>query len=215
VGILSNGASGDAGCNDFVHPPRKFDRVSVAEDVAQAALAAYKTIHYYDWVPLAMDQRLLTLHTRVPTAAETAAAKEYLDHHGEHPRDTVGVFARETVLLSRMRPDRELRLQALRIGTLGIAAFPNEVFGITGLKIKRDSPLQPTVNITMANGYEGFLPPPDQHHLGGYETWRSRTSCLEEAAEPKVFAAAVELLEAVATRRADEKLVTIPSGTTQ
>ena len=215
VGILSNGASGDANCHDFSHPPRKFDRVSVAEDVARAARAAYKTIHYYDWVPLVMEERLITLHTRMPTAAEAAAAKEYLDHHGEPPRDVVGVFARETLLLSRMRPERELKLQALRIGTLGIAAFPNEVFGITGLKIKRDSPLQPTVNITLANGYEGFLPPPDQHHLGGYETWRSRASCLEEAAEPKLFSAALEMLEAVATRRADEKPIEAPSGTTQ
>jgi hypothetical protein len=211
VGILSNGASADAGCHDFSNPPRKFDYISVADNVARAAQAAYKTVHYYDWVPLVMEERLITLHTRVPTIAETAAAKEYVDRHGEPPRDAVGVFARETLLLSRLRPEREIKLQAVRIGTLGIAAFPNEVFGITGLKVKRDSPLQPTVNITLANGYEGFIPPPDQHHLGGYETWRSRTSCLEEAAEPKLFAAALELLEQVATRRAAEKPIEAPS----
>ena len=38
-------------------------------------------------------------------------------------------------------PERELKLQAIRIGELGIAAIPNEVFALTGLKIKAQSPL--------------------------------------------------------------------------
>ena len=38
------------------------------------------------------------------------------------------------------QPERELKLQAIRIGDLGITAIPNEVFAITGLKLKAQSP---------------------------------------------------------------------------
>ena len=99
---------------------------------------------------------------------------------------------------------------SLAIGGLGIAAIPNEVYGSTGLQIKAESPLKPTFNASLANGYAGYLPPPDQHKLGGYTTWRARSSCLEEEAEPKIVAKLLELLDTVAERRRDESLVPSP-----
>ena len=208
VGIMSNGTSGDANCCDFVNPPRKFDRFTVGEDVAQAAFEAYRRIQYFDWVPLAMEEKLLTLGVRMPSAEEVARAKEHLAKvPGGKLRNVTDVYARETVLLSDMPATRELKLQAIRIGPLGIAAMPNEVFGSTGLAIKRDSPLRPTINIELANGYFGYLPPPDQFPLGGYTTWRARSSCLEVEAEPKVRAAELELLNRVAGQRRDEQPV--------
>ena len=205
VGIMSNGTSGDANCCDFLNPPRHFDRFTVGEDVAQAAFVAYKTIAYYDWVPLVVEEKLLTLGVRMPSAEEVAKAKEFLKNlQGRPPRNVPEVYARETILLSEMPPTRELKLQALRIGSLGIAAWPNEVFGSTGLKVKQNSPLRPTINIELANGYFGYLPPPDQFALGGYTTWRARSSCLEIEAEPKITAAMLELLNRVAERRRDE-----------
>ncbi len=102
---------------------------------------------------------------------------------------------------------REIKLQAVRIGRLGITTLPNEVYGSTGLRLKAESPLKPTFNVSLANGYAGYLPPPDQHPLGGYTTWRARSSCLEEQAEPKMVAKLLELLGTVAERRSDELLV--------
>ena len=95
-------------------------------------------------------------------------------------------------------PQRELKLQAIRIGELGIAAIPNEVFALTGLKIKARSPLPLTMNIELANGSEGYIPPPEQHVLGGYTTWPARTAALEVQAEPKIVEAVLGLLEQVA-----------------
>jgi hypothetical protein len=91
----------------------------------------------------------------------------------------------------------ELKLQAVRVGELGITALPNEVYGITGLKLKARSPLTPTFNIELANGGEGYIPPPEQHHLGGYTTWPARTASLELQAEPRIVEALLELLEEV------------------
>lgn len=207
VGLMTNGTSGDANCLDFVNPPRKFDRFTVGEDVAQAAFAAYKTIQYYDWVPLAVAEQELTLEVRMPSAQEVAEAEAFVakaNMPNGKPRNVPEVYALETIILSKMPPTRQLKLQAMRIGGLGIAAFPNEVFGSTGLEVKARSPLQPTINIELANGYFGYIPPPDQFPLGGYTTWRARSSCLEIQAEPKIKAAILELLARVASARQEE-----------
>ena len=95
------------------------------------------------------------------------------------------VYAEEAICLHEI-PSRELKLQAIRIGELGIAAIPNEVFALTGLKIKARSPLPLTMNIELANGSEGYIPPPEQHVLGGYTTWPARTAALEVQAEPRI-----------------------------
>lgn len=201
VGIMSNGTSGDANCNDYMRSERrKYDYVSVGRDVARAAFEAYKTIEYHNWVPLEMREQRLTLDLRMPNEQEVARASEFVKTFaGRKPQNWEEVYARETIILSKMPATRELKLQAIRIGDLGIAAIPCEVYGSTGLAIKASSPYSTTMNISLANGGEGYLAPPEQHKLGGYTTWRARTSCLEELAEPKIKAAAVGLLVETAT----------------
>lgn len=203
VGIMSNGTSGDANCNDYMRSERrKYDHVSVGHDVARAAFKAYKTIEYHDWVPLEMREQKLTLDVRMPGEKEVARASEFIKTFaGRKPRNWEEVYAREIIILSKMPPTRELKLQAIRIGDLGIAAIPCEVYGSTGLAIKAASPFDTTMNISLANGGEGYIAPPEQHKLGGYTTWRARTSCLEELAESKIKLAVVELLIEVATAR--------------
>jgi hypothetical protein len=48
--------------------------------------------------------------------------------------------------------------------------------------------------ISIANGYNGYLPTPEQHKLGGYETWRAKSSFLEKQAAPKMVSSALEQL---------------------
>ena len=35
------------------------------------------------------------------------------------------------------------------------------------------------MNIELANGSEGYIPPPEQHMLGGYTTWPARDRSME------------------------------------
>ena len=100
------------------------------------------------------------------------------------------------------RQKTEVKLQALRIGELGITGLPNEVFCLTGLKLKARSPFPLTMNISLANGAEGYIPPPEQHALGGYTTWPARTAGLEVQAEPKITAGVTALLAKVAGKPA-------------
>jgi len=204
VGIMSQGTSGDLQNFDFSKPePAQREHIdSFANGIAQIVSKAYETIEYHDWAPVIMREKKLTLGIRKPNKERLAKAKNTLAlskmKGRTRPRGLEEVYAHEQILLAQMPPTRELKLQALRVGKLGIVAIPNEVFAITGLKIKAQSPLQPTFVIGLANGEEGYIPPPAQHKLGGYTTWPTHTCALETQAEPKITTAVLELLEEVA-----------------
>lgn len=202
VGIMSNGTSGDANCIDFTKPRRSFTHTQVGKDVAAKAFEAYEAIEFSTNVSLAASEKTLTLDVRMPTPEEVAQAKAFLEKEvGDRlPRSMPESYARETVLLSEMPPTRELKLQAFRIGGLGIATIPCETYGITGLTIKQESPIKPTLVVSLANGWEGYLPPADQHPLGGYTTWRCRASCLEVDAESKIRERGIAALQEVTQR---------------
>src|SRR5205823_1250607 len=139
------------------------------------------------------------LAVRLPTAEQAAAATEYLATKvGARPtRNWEENYARETTLMAKWSATKEIILQAIAIGDFGIAAVPCETFGSTGLAIKKASPFPLTMVIGLANGYHGYLPPPDQFPLGGYTTWRARSSYLEQTAEPKIRTALQGLLARV------------------
>ena len=84
-------------------------------------------------------------------------------------------------------------LQVLKIGDVRVFAIPAEVFVEIGLELKRRHPNSFTVSL--ANAYHGYLPTPEQHRLGGYETWRARSSCLEVDASTKIVAGLDDLCE--------------------
>ena len=199
VGIMSQGTSGDQMWMDYGQPKQDPGLDAYADAVARFAHQAYQSITYRDWVPLAMAETRLVLGRRVPDGPRLAWAKTVVSHMGSRdvPNSLPEVYAKEAIFLHE-EPQRELKLQAIRIGDLGIAAIPNEVFAITGLKIKAQSPFETTMNIELANGSEGYIPPPEQHALGGYTTWPARTAALEVQAEPKIVEAVLELLAQVA-----------------
>jgi hypothetical protein len=200
VAMMSQGTSGDSHWMDYSRPAKKIALAQYAGAMTRAAADAFSQIRYHDHVTLAMAETPLRLRRRVADAARLAWARKIVSEMGDRlPKTLPEVYAREQLLLAA-EPERELKLQALRIGGLGLTAIPNEVFALTGLKLKAQSPLQPTINIALANGSEGYLPPPEQHRLGGYTTWAARTAGLEPAAEPRIVETMLGLLEQVSGR---------------
>jgi hypothetical protein len=57
------------------------------------------------------------------------------------------------------------------------------------------------LNLELANGAAGYIPPPEQHRLGGYTTWPARTAGLNEQAEPLIVEKTLRLLETVAQQK--------------
>ncbi len=183
VAMISNGTSGDLHWMDYTEPKKNIGRTQYAESVAAAAMRAYEGIEYHDWVPLRSVERCIELDRRVPDAARWAWAKEILDKmESPIPSSRPEVYAREAKYL-REDPVRELKLQAIGIGDLGIATLPNETYSITGLKLKLRSPMGAMFNIELANGSEGYIPPPEALPLGGYNAWPARTAGLQIDAE--------------------------------
>lgn len=203
VAMLSNGTSGDVNNINFREPapkrqPGEQSRL-VAEAVANAALRAIQKATYRNDVRLAVVNRELTLGVRKPTAEEVRRAEAILARAKEKVlRTPEEVYARETVLLAKYPSEVTLQLQAMRIGDAALVAIPCEVFVEIGLELKRTSPFPVTAVVSLANGYNGYLPTPEHHALGGYETWRARSSYLEVPASVKITKTLQELLRRLA-----------------
>lgn len=201
VGIMSNGTSGDINNIDFrggqaKQPPYGQIKL-VANDVAQAVAGACKTLTYHDWVPLEVAQKEVTLGLRIPTAEEVEKARAITKQSKLFPRmeTTEQVYARETVLLADFPKEVSAPLQVMKIGELRVSAIPAEVFVEIGLGMKKRHPQ--TFTVSLANAYHGYLPTPEQHKLGGYETWRARSACLEVDASTKIEAGLEELFQSL------------------
>ncbi len=210
VGIMSQGTSGDSMWPDYSQPAGRRDLDAYTAEVAQVAKSAYEQIVYHDRVSLAMAEKTLRLRRRVPDDDRLAWARSTVaSFEGRTPDGMPETYAREQLYLHD-EPEVDIKLQAIRVGDLGITAIPNEVYGITGLKLKSASPLATTFNIELANGAQGYIPPPEQHALGGYTTWAARTAGLEVEAEPKIVATLLDLLEQVADKR--RRPIVTPTG---
>jgi neutral ceramidase len=189
--LMSNGTSGDCNCIDFAgNPERKFDKNSVGRSVARVALEAYRDIQFDPAPRLAMIEEKITLGIRQPTESQLRQAEAYLKAREINSiRDLKNyndAYAWESVVLSKLAPVRQVKIQTLRIADTAIVALPMEVYTATGREIRFMSPFPHTIVISMANGYNGYMPTEESFRLGGYTTWRARSSCLEPLAERKV-----------------------------
>jgi neutral ceramidase len=198
VGIMSNGTSGDVNNINVKAPTEKrpaYEKMRlVADDVAKEVLRVYNTTPHREWVPLKAVQTEIALRVRRPTPELITWAQEVISRPDTvRPRHRLEKTYAERTLQMREWPEQiNILLQAFRIGELGVAAIPFETFAETGLEIKTKSPYKPSFTIELANGGYGYLPTPEQHELGGYETWLS-TNRVEKDATRKIVATLMDL----------------------
>jgi neutral ceramidase len=200
VGILSNGTSGDVNNINFTQKSsRRYQRYEkmqeVAEKVASRVHEADQQLTFHDWVALGAAERQLPLKVRKPTAEmlkyfEEVTLEEDNGSQTRHVRERI--YAGRIAKLKDAPDEIRVPLQAMRIGNLGIAAVPFETFAETGLELKDQSPFGQTFTIELANGSFGYLPTPEQHRLGGYETWLG-TNYVEKEASMRIVRAILDL----------------------
>ena len=201
VVAMSHGCSGDIWRRDYTMSPAKQDRFKKIDEYANGLLKiakhTYDDIQFYRPGSVAMEEQRLQLNYRVPDLQRLEWAQRIIAAKGDAPITTrEHVYAREQIKLHELQ-STEVVVQALRIGNIAIATTPCETYALTGLKLKRRSPLPQTMVIELANGGDGYIPPPEQHPLGGYNTWAARSAGLEIQAESKIVAADLKLLEKV------------------
>ena len=200
VGILSNGTSGDVNNINFRQPrKRKYQRYEkmqeVAEKIANRVHETHQKLDFHDWVPLGAAEVHMPLKVRQPTpeilqhfVEITSGEKSSQSHRRE------AIYAERISMLKDAPHEIRVPLQVFRIGDLGIAAIPFETFTETGLELKDRSPFGETFTIELANGSYGYLPTPEQHRLGGYETWLG-TNFVEQGATTKIVAKMLEMFK--------------------
>ena len=199
VGMLANGTSGDVNNIDFQNarpPAAPFERIhQVAERVARGAFEAYKAIGHHRQLEIATVERQLTLQRRKPTVEGYELAKKVVAEPDESklPR-RAKPYAERAIALYEGPDSTAIKLQAIRIGPLAICAIPFEVFTQIGLDIKEDSPFADTFTVELANGWNGYLPTPEQHELGGYETWLG-TNFVQKDASQKITGELLDMLK--------------------
>ena len=181
VAMMTNGASGDI--NNLVFtgsraPRSPFEQIRiVASKTADASWRAVRKIQNYDTKPLiATRQREVNLPYREPDEREIGLAKDLLNRTRQEREAinnrTTSVATRVIEYANPEHPRTEpVLIQSFRIGDQAIVSMPFEVLVEIGLEIKKKSPFEHTFLIELANGGYGYLPPPNQHKLGGYETW--------------------------------------------
>lgn len=200
VGALSNGTSGDVNNINFKAEATKTavgERCRlVADAVATAAVKAIEKAEYSDRVfNLKSVVTEIELGVRKPTADEVKRAEGILEKaRGRDLKGAEEVYARETVLMAKYPNAVKVPLQMFVINSRAVVAIPCETFTEIGLSIKKGSIYKTTSVVSLANGYFGYLPTPAQHALGGYETWRARSSFLEVDASVKIEKAVGELM---------------------
>lgn len=198
VAMMANGTSGDINNINFRHPrpaQKPYAQMrAVAADVAAKVHAALGKLQYRDQVTLDARYREPMLQWRQLTpqeldwAKKTVAAKEKT----ADPGDLSLIYARRALRLAQYPKASPIPLQVLRIGDVAIGTMPCEVLCEIGLEFKKRCPQQPAFLVSLAHGYLGYLPPPRQHDLGGYETWLG-TNRLDRHASERMLDALVEM----------------------
>lgn len=196
VGIMSNGTSGDVNIWDFANPERypkaQFEKSKlIGNDIAQKVFSALADVSWDNQADLQTKYENLALTIRKPTADEVLNAEKvvmeanYYDftYDNEH---LATLYAREQVLLNDLPDGLEFPVQTIKIGKGIIGGLGAEIFAETGLWLKKNADNEHYFTVCLANGNAGYVPPVHEFEKGGYETWRSRTSKLQESSEETI-----------------------------
>ncbi len=202
VGIMSHVCSGDVWRMDYTkQTPVAFETISIdkyTEGLVDLTMEAMESMEFSHPESLGMKETRLPLKYRIPNAQLLQWSQQIVDRMGARlPSTTEEVYAREQIYLHEAQ-ETEVVIQAIQMGQIGIVTTPTETYALSGMKLKYQSPLPHTMVIELAGGGDGYIPPPEQHVLGGYNTWPARSAGLETTAEPKIIEAGMVLLETLA-----------------
>ncbi len=198
VPILANACSGNINGVNFRGQPVRAAPYAMmrnyADTLAAETFRVWRSLEYRDDIELQASIEELTFETRLPPKDDVDAARKLLGFKEGPYADRAEIYARETMLLADYPRQVKSFVQAMRIGSMGVATYPGEAFVELGLEAKSKSPFKTTMMVELANDYRGYLPTVEGHELGGYETWRAKSSHLEKQAASKLVASAVRQL---------------------
>lgn len=198
LAMLTNGTSGEVNIWDFFQPDRyptanHAKSEFIGKDIAIRILPTFSNLQWEDKPSLGVLYKELPVKLRKPSATELSLAKRIVmdtDYRSVKLNEEGyrSIYAREQVLLAEYPDQVNFYVQSFKIGTGIIGALGGEFFAETGLSLKAATATDKYFTVCLANDYVGYVPPAHEIAVGGYETWRCRTSFLENEAEEKIKA---------------------------
>ncbi|MBK8505959.1 MAG: neutral/alkaline non-lysosomal ceramidase N-terminal domain-containing protein [Saprospiraceae bacterium] len=206
VGMMSYGTGGDVNIWDFIHPNRYpsdyYQKTEmIAEDLSDRAIVFLNQAEWNSNPALRIAYSEFLLPVNKPSTEIIETAKEMLKNNrlNNLQMDSHGlkmIYAREQLLLDEYPAEHLTSTQIIRLGDLKIGASGAELFSETGLWLKEQIP-GPYFTHCLTNTYDGYVVPAYQIELGGYETWRARSSFLKPGSEEIIRQKIVDLVRSV------------------
>lgn len=201
--VFLNGACGDVTQVDNRSPrPSEFGEAwarRVGMSVGAVALNVLAKTDFSADVPLGVTTETIALPIRDLGNSDEELVKREAPGIGLGSNDAA--FLKEAAIIRAMKeksPTVDAEVQAIRIGTAGIASNPSEYFCQFGLDIKNASPFKPTMIVELANGCCGYVATTEAFLGGGYEVRTARASYLAPEAGYRIADTSIRLLCRVA-----------------
>ena len=203
VGMLSYGTGADVNTWDFSKSNQTFKTDFkksnlIGKTIANAISKSIKGLSWEENPILDIKYEELKIPIRKPNAIEVSDSKMVLEKNSfdKIKLDAHGmsvIYAREQLLLNEYSAFHLASVQMIKIGSQWIGASGAELFSETGIWLKKNVENDNFFTICLANTYDGYVPPSHEMKKGGYETWRARSSFLEDGSEKNIKTALLKL----------------------
>lgn len=201
--LLSYGTGADANTWDFSKSSQvlktDFKKASlIGKTIANSIYESIKELIWEENPILDMKYKALKIPIQKPSGREISDAETILEKNSidKIKFDTHGmsvIYAREQLLLNEYPDFHIASVQMMKIGSQWIGASGAELFSETGIWLKKNIGNDNFFTICLANTYDGYLVPSHEMKKGGYETWRARSSFLEDGSEKKIKMSMLQL----------------------
>jgi hypothetical protein len=216
VALFMNGADGDINpvtSLGYACPGTFEDVDAVGRVVAYAAMNTMRFIKMEEEPVIRDLEKKITLP--LAELSEEAALRLF-ENQEKHVAELIAKNAdAETIMRNRailnyyeknLRMVREMPrketvetiLQTVRIGNSVLVGIPGEPLVEVGIRIKKDSPLKPTLIISYANGYCGYIAISEAYEQGGYEVTPAWWNRLAKGAAEILIEESVSLIKRLA-----------------
>lgn len=193
IGMLSYGTGADVNTWNFSKSDQilktDFKRANlIGKTIANAISKSIEELVWEENPILDIRYKELKMPIQKPTDLEVSEAESILEKNSIEgiKIDLHGMsvlYAREQLMLREYSDFHLASVQIMRIGSQWIGASGAELFSETGIWLKRNIEKDNFFTICLANTYDGYVVPTHEMKKGGYETWRARSSFLENGSE--------------------------------
>ena len=202
--VFLNGAMGDiTQVNRELDLPQRGEEgvERFARALTGESLKLLADMRWHDDPPLAAAGEVLDIPFRVPDPQQLEADRALLAEKPWPSKEPEVIMARERVLLQEYIDETgaaRCEVKCLRVGDLGIASSPGQMFCEFGLTTKERSPFEHTMFVSLANGNIGYIPTAEAIERGGYEPTLCRGSRSAPEAGEMIVETSVRLLQSLA-----------------